>query len=87
MPRIGKWRRRAGHGCQSHDLVLLGSLGKASSMHGGLWGFKQFHAMLDRQNPLGMSADLSTSNLKKKICLHAKDWRVVPARRSRSPVT
>ena len=35
MPRIGEWRRRAGHGRQSYDLVLLGSLGKASSMYGG----------------------------------------------------
>ena len=35
MPRIGEWRRRAGHGRQSHDLVLLGSLGKANSMYGG----------------------------------------------------
>ena len=49
--------------------------------------YKQLHATLDRQNPWGMSADLSTSNLKKKICLHAEDRRVAPARRSRSPVT
>ena len=28
---------------------------------------KQLHATLDRQNPWGMSADLSTSNLEKKI--------------------
>ena len=35
MPTIGEWRRRAGHGRQSHDLVLLGSLGKACSIYGG----------------------------------------------------
>ena len=85
--RISEWRRRASHGRHSHDLVLLGSLGKACSMYGGLWGFKQLHARLDRQNPWGMSADLSSSNLKKKICLYAEDQWVASARRSRSPVT
>ena len=86
MLRISEWRRRAGHGRQSHDLVLLGSLRKANSIlefqMRDLFG--NLKATLDHQNPWGMSTGLSTS---KKICLHAENRRVAPACRSRLPVT
>ena len=53
MLRISEWRRRAGHGRQSHDLVLLGSLRKANSIlefqMRDLFG--NLKATLDHQNP------------------------------------